>query len=181
MSWTLFLNGTVGVGKTTTAQAVSQALEGRVPHAVIDTDTLRTRWPAPSGDPFDLELELRNLAALSANYRAAGSIGLIVSGVIEDRDTAKRYVEAISSGNSDVKFVLVRLTAPLDVIARRIEARHHDSQEDRDWHLARAPELDAILSSAGFDEVLVNTHRPLNEVVEELLALVVPTSEALAA
>ena len=44
----LFLNGTVGVGKTTVALAIGDLLAAaRVPHAVIDVDWLRRGWPPP--------------------------------------------------------------------------------------------------------------------------------------
>ena len=65
---TIIINGTVGVGKTTAASALGRLLEENgVAHAVIDTDEIRRSWPAPPGDRFNLELQLANLAALSAN------------------------------------------------------------------------------------------------------------------
>jgi adenylylsulfate kinase-like enzyme len=79
----LFLNGSVGAGKTTTAEAVGRLLGRRsVPHAVIDLDWLRCAWPSPERDPFNHELELRNLTAVAANYRAAGAQLLVLAGVI---------------------------------------------------------------------------------------------------
>ena len=57
----LLLNGTVGVGKTTVAEAIGDRLaDAGVPGAVVDIDWLRRCWPAPDGDPFHLELALRN-------------------------------------------------------------------------------------------------------------------------
>lgn len=46
MHATFFLNGSVGVGKTTTAEAVGDLLAERgIPHAVIDLDVLRRVLP----------------------------------------------------------------------------------------------------------------------------------------
>ncbi|RSH86563.1 uncharacterized protein EHS24_004832 [Apiotrichum porosum] len=148
---TLFINGTVGVGKTTTAAAVSRILsaQGR-PHAVIDTDSLRDRYPTPVHDPFDLELELRNLAAVSANYRQAGCELLIVAGVIEDPNAVERYCAATgvpSDGTGE--FFFVRLIATPQTINARICARHMGDEVERDWYLERAPRLASILEQRG--------------------------------
>lgn len=145
---TIFLNGTVGVGKTSTAAALGEALAGRgIPHAVLDLDEIRRAWPAPSGDPFHEELTLANLGALAANYAGAGAQVLVIAGVIEaDRD---RYAAACGGG----PFTLVRLRADHAVIARRLHRRHADRGE-RDWHLNRLPELDAILDGVRADIVL---------------------------
>jgi adenylylsulfate kinase-like enzyme len=160
---TIFLNGTVGVGKTSTAQALARQLENVLPHAVIDTDTLRNRSPPAPNDPFDLTLELQNLAALSANYRESGSELLIVSGVIETLDVIPRYAEA--TGVSVADFLLVRLKAPLQVVEERINARRHVDKEEREWHLRRAPELDCILDAAGLPGVTIDAHTGVEEVV----------------
>jgi Zeta toxin len=60
----VFLVGTVGAGKTTVADALSD-LERRYrrPHAGIDLDQLRRLWPSAESDPFHLALELENLAS----------------------------------------------------------------------------------------------------------------------
>lgn len=168
MAKTLLINGTVGVGKTSVGAAVSAALEGRIAHAVIDTDAIRQRSPAPANDPFDLELELANLTALSRNYTQAGCKLLIVSGVIESQTVVERYVQATGCLPRD--FHLVRLVAPLGVIAKRIEKRS-ESEQEKEWHLRRAPQLAGIQEDAGMDEVLVTADQPLTVVVEAVLAL----------
>ena len=80
----LFINGTVGAGKTTTANEIGKLLQGRaIPHAIIDLDSLRNAWPSPPDDRFNLEVELQNLAAVASNFRDAGAEILLVAGVIE--------------------------------------------------------------------------------------------------
>lgn len=56
----LFLNGTVGPGKTTVANAMS-AME-TTPHALTNLDAIRRFSPTSERDPFNHELELEHLA-----------------------------------------------------------------------------------------------------------------------
>jgi len=89
----VFLNGTVGVGKTTLAAALS-AIESET-HAVLDLDEIRRLYPSPATDRFNHELELENLRDLAANFRRAGARRLILAGVIEERVEIARYVDAL--------------------------------------------------------------------------------------
>src|SRR5688500_5736343 len=80
----LFINGTVGAGKTTTANEIAMLLQHRgIPYAIIDLDSLRNAWPSPPDDRFNLELELQNLAAVVTNFRNAGAEIFILAGVLE--------------------------------------------------------------------------------------------------
>jgi adenylylsulfate kinase len=70
---TVFLNRTVGVGKSTTANVSSALLvEGDTPNATIELDALRAAWPAPADDPFNSEPELANLRPFAANTARLG-------------------------------------------------------------------------------------------------------------
>jgi adenylylsulfate kinase len=104
----LFINGTVGVGKSTVASHLSHLLRssGR-PHAVIDLDDVRRSWPSPENDPFNQELELRNLTALAANFSEAGAELFIIAGVIEEATEVRRYREAL--GTADCSFLDLQL------------------------------------------------------------------------
>lgn len=151
---TILINGTVGVGKTTTAAALAALLRGlNVPYAVIDTDEIRRSWPAPDGDRFNTELQLANLRSLSANYRSAGARVLVVSGVIEAADMAERYRSA-AGGH---RMVLVRLTADLSVRSARIAFRHAGDAVGARWHQRRTVELDRILDDARLDNFTIDT------------------------
>ena len=87
----LLLTGTVGVGKTSVAEAVGDLLrEAEVPNAVVDVDWLRAAWPPPPGDPFNQAVALRNLAAVGANYLDAGAARLVLAGVVETRRGPRR-------------------------------------------------------------------------------------------
>jgi chloramphenicol 3-O-phosphotransferase len=154
----VFLNGTVGVGKTSVADAISER-EAR-PHAVVDLDEIRRFHPAAAGDPFNLELQLANVAALAANFGAAGAQLVVVAGVIESREDAARFRRAVGG-----RATFVRLIADAAVIERRLRARHANDPDALAWHLARAAELTAILDSAGIEDDMVDTSADDVEVV----------------
>jgi adenylylsulfate kinase len=140
----LLITGTVGVGKTIVAAKVGEALADRhTAHAVIDLDCLRTSWPAPPDDPFNLAMELRNLTSVASNYRDAGVRHLVLSGVLERRSDLVRYEDAVG-----MRVTVVRLRAEPDVLTQRLSARHAIDPRGLTWHLARAGELDNILDDA---------------------------------
>ncbi|MFF0747254.1 hypothetical protein ACFYVL_43425 [Streptomyces sp. NPDC004111] len=141
----LLLTGTVGAGKTTTAEAVGELLAGAgVPHAVIDLDWLAKGWPAPDDDPFHLALLLRNLAAVAANHLDAGAVRLVLAGVAESEEERKRYEEAVG-----VPLTVCRLKVPLPLVRERLVRRHEGDAAGLEWHLRRSSELDGILDAAG--------------------------------
>ncbi|HEU5486033.1 MAG TPA: AAA family ATPase [Microlunatus sp.] len=153
MPTALLLIGTVGVGKTTTADAVGLQLEAAsVPHAVIDLDEIRRLWPRSASDQSGDEIELRNLASLAVNYFRAGALRLIMAGTCESWSDRRSYESAVA-----VPLVVCRLHAPLDVLVSRLSDRHSDEPGELDWHLHRAPELDAILDSARIADADVST------------------------
>ncbi len=95
----LLINGTVGVGKTTVAEAVGDLLaDAGLPHAVLDLDWLRRSWPAPSGDRFNFEMLLRNLQSIAGNYLEAGATRLVLAGVVEHRNERKWLADAVGVG-----------------------------------------------------------------------------------
>ena len=163
----VFINGTVGSGKTSAAAALG-ALEAATehPHAVIDADSVRRFWPAPHDDPFQIEVELANLRDLAANYRAAGAQHLIVAGVIEEPAEVPRYAMALQAE----RMLVCRLLADASVLEARLRARHTDDRETRDWHLNRAGELAAILDAAAVDDVVIDTTARTPREVATLIA-----------
>ena len=147
----LLLTGTVGVGKTTTADAVGERLrEQGVPHAVVDLDELCRCWPAPPADPFHTALELANLAAVAGTYRAAGAQRLVLAGVAESRDDRDRYERALG-----VPLDVVRLVGSAAVVEPRLRVRHVADPEGLAWHLRRRGELDAVLDAADVADAVV--------------------------
>ncbi len=156
----IFVNGTVGVGKSTLADALSAAERGC--HAVIDLDAIRRLSPAPSSDRFNQELELLNLQSLVDNYRAAGAKRFIIAGVIEAEAEVPRYVDALGSNGMFV----CRLVTRSDVLESRLRFRHRNDPEGLLWHLDRVEELSNILETADIgDLVLDSSDIPVDEQV----------------
>ncbi|MDN2699296.1 AAA family ATPase [Janthinobacterium sp. SUN073] len=165
----VFLNGTVGVGKSTTAEHLgAHLIAHKIPHAVIDLDSIRQLWPAPEGDPFNLEIELLNLAAVAANFERAGAQCLVIAGVIENVSTAARYRAALRDGQLSI----CRLTAPAGTVEQRLRSRHVNDAEGLQWHLHRSIELDSILHAANVDDVVIDSaEKSPDEIAKKVFAV----------
>ena len=148
---TVFVNGTVGSGKSTLVDALS-AIE-TVPHAVIDLDAIRRRSPAPAGDRFNHELELRNLRSVATNYRRAGARRFLLAGVIEDPAEVRRYVDALGSSG----MFICRLVARPNILEFRLRQRHAADADALQWHLSRAGELAAILTHVALNDLVLDS------------------------
>src|SRR5215213_9965942 len=99
----LVITGTVGVGTTSTGVATSDVLDDEgIAYALIDMDWLRWCQPRPSGDPFNMALGLRNLAAVWANCRAAGAERLVLVDVVESRSDLAGYHEALPGASIQI-------------------------------------------------------------------------------
>ncbi|PPF58928.1 hypothetical protein C5C13_07235 [Clavibacter michiganensis] len=167
MTDAVILTGTVGAGKTTTMHALGVLLAARgIPHALVDMDAVSLLRPAPSTDPFQLELALRNLGDLSRNYREAGARVVVVAAVVEDALDLPRYAAALESRDP----LVVRLSADPDAVLARLDARHDDDAAALAWHRARAPELAAIIDAAGLGGLAIDTTSRTPAEVAELIA-----------
>lgn len=148
----LLLTGTVGAGKSTTADHVGELLAERgVPHAVVDLDELRRSWPAPPGDPFQQDLELENLRAVAGVYRRRGAARLVLAGVLEDRAARAAYAEAVG-----VPLTVCRLRLDVPAVRDRLDVRHAGHPSVLAWHRHRAGELHAILEDARVEDAVVD-------------------------
>jgi adenylylsulfate kinase len=147
------LSGTVGAGKTTVGEELAGLLQDRgEPHAFIDLDRLSELWPAPQDDPFNEQLVLGNLAAVTRNFAAAGARTLVMSGVVETAEGVDKYRLAIGG----CPLTVVRVTASLGSIADRLQKRHEYWDPDGlSWHLDRAPELAAALDASGLGPMVI--------------------------
>ncbi|SEG91506.1 Adenylylsulphate kinase [Nonomuraea solani] len=165
MATALLITGTVGVGKTSVADAAGDLfIDAGVPNAVIDLDRLRHCWPAPPDDPFHAALTMRNLSAVAANFLAAGAERLVLAGVIESRAERRRHEEVLG-----VPLAVCRVHVELPEVHRRLRGRHvHDG--GLDWHLARAGELAAVLDEARVEDYTVDgTHGTPGEVAAQVI------------
>lgn len=169
---TVLVNGSVGTGKTTTAERLGGELERcGIPGAVIDVDWLRRSWPSPLGDPFRTTLALENLRSIASNFRSAGAGVLVVATVVETLDELQSTAAALAPRS----LLHVRLTASPDAVFSRLTRRHDDDEAALQWHLQRHPELARVLDRAGFtNELRIDTtHKQASEVAQEILAAVV--------
>lgn len=149
----LLINGTVGVGKTTVAEAVGGLLaDAGVPHAVLDLDWLSNSWPAPPGDRFNFSMLLRNLRSVAGHYLDTGAKRLVLAGVIEEQDERKELADAVG-----VDLTVCRLRAELPVVHQRLTHRHNSGTQALQWHLNRSGELDDILDQAAVDDFTIDT------------------------
>jgi adenylylsulfate kinase-like enzyme len=148
----LVLTGPVGVGKTTVAQAISDLLSERgLSHAVIDQDWLRWCLPSPPHDPFQIALGLKNLAAVCANYRAAGAERLIIADVVETQADRESYRAAVPGAT----LTIVRLRAALPTLHARLARR--DAGASLEWHRHRAAELALLMERNAIGDLTIDT------------------------
>lgn len=163
----LLITGTVGAGKTTTAELVGRQLGGvATPYAVIDLDEIRRYWPMPPGDPFGMVVELENLSTMAATYVRHGAQRLVLAGVVETR--ADRLLVEAAVG---VPLTVCRLRLPLDAVRARLANRHADDPETQVWHLDRAQVLEDILDANQVADQIVDVGGlSPGEVAERVLA-----------
>jgi hypothetical protein len=165
----LWLNGTVGVGKTTVGTVVAGRLAASGETAAfVDTDALGDLAPRPVDDPFNTRLVARNLAAVAANFSEAGARSLVVAGVIEATDDLERYEQAVCA-----RITLVRLVMPAPDIESRLRARHGDIDPGGlRWHLDRAPVLAAALDASSLPMIDVTNSGDPDTTARAVLAAV---------
>jgi hypothetical protein len=124
----LVICGAAGVGKTSTAFEVSLRLaEEGVAHALVDADELDRvhPWPVPGFPAW--EMARRNLASVWGNYAALGHRRLVLCGVLADLRQELRWIaEAVP----DAAFTVVRLTARLGVLEKRVRRREIGTAAD---------------------------------------------------
>lgn len=162
----LVITGPVGVGKSTVSQAASDVLSDfGLAHGVVELDCLRHCHPSPPDDRFHMALGFRNLAAVAANYRAAGAERLILVDIVETRAQTEDYRAAIPGAEVTV----VGLRGTLETIRSRLAGR--ESGANLEWHQARAAELIGQWEASPVEDYLVSTEglTPL-EVARAVLA-----------
>jgi len=155
------ITGVYGTGKTTAVEEMAAMLEvAGVPYAAIDLDWLAWANVDDHG-PVSRQLLLANLRAIVANDRAAGMTRFLLAGTVEEPDQVADLAAA-----AEMPIRVIRLTAPIEVIVRRLEGSPTRERLD-DLDKARA-DLDA---GAGrrLGDLVVASDRPVGEVAEEIL------------
>ena len=112
----LLITGTYGSGKSTLAEELAEVLEDRaMAHAAIDLDWLM--WfdvPGATDEALDAVFPA-NLAAVVANYLAAGVRYLVLAGAVRSQADLAKIREAVGR-----PIQVVRLHVPLAEIERRL-------------------------------------------------------------
>lgn len=152
--YAIFLNGSYGVGKSSTLDHVGDLLaEAGQPFSLMDVDWYHRSWPPADFDDGNKIIEARNMAAVWTNYQTAGPRQLVISGVITSQQDLDRYNQAL---NLTVR--PVRLVASAAVIQARLRGRYTNTQAAKlEWHDSRYQELNRRLTEADLDEAIIQT------------------------
>ncbi len=133
--YAIFLNGSYGVGKSAVLDAVGDRLaaSGRA-FSVMDVDWFHRSWPVAEGDTENTVLEARNIAAVWANYRAAGPRQLVLSGVATSSADLDRYAAAVGLPVRSIRWSRARRRSRLDCGTGTTStvARDGSARPDRD-------------------------------------------------
>jgi predicted kinase len=166
----LLLTGVAGVGKSTVADAIGGVLTAAgLVTAVIDTDALAQFGPPPEpgeGRPtsFYDHLKCLNLAAVWANYQAAGARFVVVSAGIDSVPLRSEY----AGGLAGCEVQMVRLIAATDTVRKRLQDR--DSEAKLERHLRMLAEEEAGHEAAAIEDFTVRNDRPAAVVAREIIA-----------
>jgi len=161
----VLVTGPVGVGKTTLAGALADALvEEGVPTAFVDGDTLTEVHPASPGDPFREGVLLANLEAAWEVYRAAGARCLVLAEVVESQAGVDRCAARVPGAEVTV----IQLDASADVIRERLA--HRDTGDSLVWHMNRADELQKLFRHKPLGHVTLDASQSLDALVSQALS-----------
>lgn len=159
----VLVTGVYGTGKTTTIEEMAEILEAAdVPYAAIDLDWLA--W-ANIGEEGHGEaghrLMIANLAAVAGNQRAAGITHFLLAGKL---DVPSQLDDVAGALGMPIR--VVRLVAPIEVIARRLEPSPNGA---RGGDLERARRDVASGAGSPLGDLVLDSDRPIREVADEVI------------
>lgn len=163
------VNGSYGVGKSSVLDHLADrmASAGR-PFSLFDVDWFHRSWPVAADDPDNVVVEARNLAAVWANYRAAGPRQPFLAGVLRTPADRSRLSDAFW-----LSVWSVRLEAAPEVAEARLRGRYRAEQASTlDRHLERHLALARELAEADLDHAVIATDELTPaQVADEVLRL----------
>ena len=152
-----------GAGKSSVAVEIANLLEERRrPFALLDLDYLGWGGADFSSHTASYFLMLRNLAAVAANYRAAGVGTFVVAWFVRDHDALRSVQDAVG-----VPLRVVRLTLPLEHIQQRLAP---DPTMGRIGDLQEAAAQIAASEGVGVEDLVVANDRPIGTVAGEIMS-----------
>ena len=157
----MLITGVYGAGKSTVAEELVDHLEQRgLPYALLDLDFLG--WFYGGDDDAEKRVRLANVAAVVANFRAAGVRLFVLAGSVFDRDEVDGLAEAVGA-----PLRVVRLTVPLAEVERRLRASAATEARIRD-DLPRAGEMVAGSLGVGVEDLAVSNEGPARQVAGDI-------------
>ena len=158
----VLVTGVLGTGKTAVIEEMAAIMERMgAPFAAIDLDWLAWANLDDHG-PESERVLLANLAAVVATFREAGTTRFLLAGSVEGIAEADRLAAALG-----MPMATVRLTAPIEVIERRLAA---DPTTGRRDDLERARLAIAAGAGSNLGDLVVANDGPIGQVADEILA-----------
>jgi len=156
----LLLTGVAGAGKSTVAQAAGRVLTtaGCVT-AVVDADALAQFGPHPADGRFYDRLKCANLAAVWANFKAAGARFVVVAAVVDSVPLRELYTESLAGCTVQ----LVALTADDDTVRSRLRRRDTGAKLEQHLEALNRPTTTAVA------DFTVTNDRTAAEVASEII------------
>lgn len=164
MSGALILIGGPGSGKSSVLDALSTMLEvDQVEFGAIETEQLARGWPWLKASQWTPQLE-----AVIELQRRAGRQTFLVAATTETAQELRAVIDAVGAD----QVVVVCLSAPADLAARRVAEREPDSWPGKLPLVEHARKLaHEIPSLGGIDLVLSTADRRAAEVAAEVKRL----------
>jgi gluconate kinase len=161
MSGAMVLTGAPGAGKTSVLDALCTRLEiDDIRFGAIETEHLARGWPWLTARQWTT-----HLADLIASQRQAGRDTFLVVATTETEAELRGVIEALG----DTKVVVICLSAPPHVAARRVDEREPDSWPGKPALIEHARKLaHDIPRLPSIDAVLSTVERPVAEVAAEV-------------
>jgi hypothetical protein len=137
MARAILLIGPVGAGKTTTLHELEAILAVRgVPNAIIDLDWLAWASPPTTSSSTIHDLLVRNLAAVWANFHAAGIHHIAVARSLH----GAAEIEDIRRALGGCETTVVELVCGTDVLRERLHRRDSGAALAEHLALLEAPD-----------------------------------------
>ncbi len=150
----VLLTGVYGSGKSSVAAEIAYVLEQQgKPFALLDLDYLSWAGDGNGDRASEFGLMLKNLAAVTLNYRRAGIRFFVLAYFVRSRAEVQE-VRAIFGSPLRV----VRLTVPLPSIEQRLA---HDVTSGRRDDLRAAAVSIATAEGVGVEDVAISNDRPI--------------------